>query len=179
MAAFAGALHNILPRPCYERPFVCDGPAEQCIAVVVGENPATDTRVDWWSYWSDSTGFNFSAWTAHYARAREQRGKNPTSPTRLRLNKLRSLGVRCLETNVFFNERPDGAGQGASNADLLALVFTTLPGIRFVIAHGDTAKDYMQTRSIPPHIAKVFRTRHFRLESYQTVERIASEILAA
>lgn len=145
----------------------------------MGENPATDTRVDWWSYWSDSAGFNFSAWTTHYEQARQRRGKNPKSPTRLRLHKLAALGVRCLETNVFFNERLGGAGQGASNADLLALVFATLPNIKFVIAHGHIAKDYVQTRTIPRHIAKVFRTKHFRLEPYQTVERIANEILAA
>lgn len=179
MPRFADALNAIVPRPCHGRPFVCDGVAEKCIAAVIGENPATEVGSDWWSYWDDATGFRLSTWRTQYEESRRRAGKSTVSNTRRRLDRLRVRGVQCLETNVFFNERLDGPGIGASNKDLLDIALETLPNIRFLIAHGETAKTYIQSRTIPPHIRKVFETRHFRSESYDTIDRVADEILAA
>src|SRR5262245_18709053 len=108
MSRFTNALHVSVPRPCFGRPFVCDGHPENCRAVVIGENPSTEMGADWWSYWDDSKGFDYGAWKAAYENTREKKGKSRVSNTRARLNRLRSGGVQCLETNVFFNERPNG-----------------------------------------------------------------------
>ena len=175
MSRFANALHSTVPRPCYGRPFVCDGLAEKCVALVIGENPATEVGIDWWSYWDDATGFQFSKWRSDYKKSRGERG---ASNTRLRLDRLRLRGVRCLETNVFANERPDGPGIGMSNDSLLHIALETLPNISFVIAHGDTAKDYVRSQAFPSHIREVFELRHFRIESYANIDRVANEILA-
>ena len=176
MRRFGSALHSVIPWPCYGRPFVCDGLAEECVAVVIGENPATEVRSDWWSYWNDETGFQYSKWRKDYDKSR---GARRASNTRLRLDRLRARGVRCLETNVFANERPDGAGAGASNRDLLDIALETLPNIGYVIAHGDIAKDYVRYRSFPSYIRKLFELRHFRSESYANIDLVANEILGA
>jgi hypothetical protein len=83
-----------------------------------------------------------------------------------------------LETNVFFNERPDGAGRGTSNLDVLDTVFEHLPNVRYVIAHGAPAARYIEGRKLPEGIG-VFVTRHFRSESYDVIDQLAAEILAA
>src|SRR5215475_3894200 len=36
---WAGELHELIPKPCRDRPFVCRGLPEMCDVVVVGENP--------------------------------------------------------------------------------------------------------------------------------------------
>ena len=41
-----------------ERPFVCDGSPLQAQVFVVGLNPATTLREDFWSFWDDSAGFD-------------------------------------------------------------------------------------------------------------------------
>lgn len=178
MSRFADSLSSIVPRPCFGRPFVCDGFPELCVAVVIGENPATEMEGDWWTYWEASSGFNFETWRKSYEESRLRRGKGAVSNTRRRLDRLRGAGVRCLETNVFFNERLDGAGHGRSNQDLLSTVFQTLPNVRFVIAHGARARRYIYTRQLPSTI-RVFATNHFRNERYDVIDTIAREILAA
>jgi hypothetical protein len=80
---------------------------------------------------------------------------------------------------VFFNERPGGPGQGRSNSDLLDLALGTLPRLQFVIAHGRAAQKYLQGKALPRTILKPFRPRHFCLESYEAIDRMAQEILAA
>jgi hypothetical protein len=178
MSRFAEALPSIVSRPCFGRPFVCDGLPEHCVAVVIGENPATEMGMDWWSYWRPSTGFDFWTWRKTYEEARLRRGKGAVSNTRRRLDRLRESGVRCLETNVFFNERLDGAGRGLSNRDLLDTVLDTLPNVRFVIAHGAPARRYIESRSLPAKLS-VFITNHFRSERYDVIDKVAGEILAA
>lgn len=179
MSQFSQALMSAIPQPCHGRPFVCEGSPDQCTVVVIGENPATELNVDWWEYWDESRGFLFDKWTAEYQQSRIRSGQAAVSPTRLRLNRLRERGVRCLETNVFLNERLEGPGKGTSNADLLDLALSSLPGLRFLIAHGRTAHKYLQQKApLPSTILKVFCTRHFRLESYEALDRIAREILA-
>ena len=178
MSRFSDSLHSLLPRPCFGRPFVCDGRPEQCSTVVIGENPATDLGVDWWTYWNPAVGFDFATWRKTYEELRLRRGKSAVSNTRRRLDRLRTAGVRCLETNVFFNEQLGGAGRGQSNLDLLDTVLNTLPSICFVIAHGSPATRYIQSHALPSTI-RVFTTKHFRSERYDVIDRISAEILAA
>jgi len=179
MSQFSEALMKAIPRPCRGRPFVCEGSPEQCLVVVIGENPATELNVDWWEYWDESRGFLFDEWTAVYQQLRKRSGKAAVSPTRLRLNRLRDHGVKCLETNVFFNEKLGGPGRGTPNKDMLDLALSSLPALQFLIAHGRAAHKYLQEKGpLPSTILKVFCTKHFRLESYETIRLIAQEILA-
>ena len=46
-------LKAVIPSPCYERPFVCDGFPDTCEVLVIGENPATPLIA-----WGDCGLFN-------------------------------------------------------------------------------------------------------------------------
>ena len=54
------------------RPFVCDGNPCDCKAFIVGINPAS--RVSFWAFWSDETGFDKKSWLARYVAEREHVG---------------------------------------------------------------------------------------------------------
>ncbi len=178
MSTFSNAIRAILPAPCFERPFVCDGAPERCSVIVIGENPATTVDVDWWSFWDDATGCNYARWIESYRAARQAKGKRPKSNTRLRLDRLCEHSLRCLETNAFSNERLNGSGAGVANSDLLDLAVSTLPNISYVIVHGDKAARYIDSRTMPRSIRYVFRTRHFKIESYAVLDGVAHTILA-
>ena len=81
------ALKKIIPQPCYERPFVCDGFPSESVMIVIGENPATSMQNDWWSYWSPTSGFNLDGFVDDYLDQRRVIGKG-ISNTRRRLNRL-------------------------------------------------------------------------------------------
>lgn len=178
MPRFNDAILTAIPRPCHGRPFVCEGNPDTCIAAVIGENPATELGLDWWAFWDNERGFRLTAWREQYEASRLKGGKRPVSNTRLRLDRLRTRGVRCLETNIFFNERLNGPGAGVSNTDLLDIAIKTLPNLKFVIAHGKPAQKYIRSKTIPAHVSKVYLMRHFRSESYEAIDRVANEILA-
>jgi hypothetical protein len=112
-------LGSLIKKPCYDRPFVCDGLPRSCDVVVIGENPATKMNSDWWDFWDDENGFNLSKFEKAYQEARQADDKPPISPTRLRLKRLRSNGLKCFETNFFSNEQLGGHGVGISSEDLL------------------------------------------------------------
>ncbi len=174
---FTDHLHSLLPRPCYDRPLVCAGRPETCTAILIGENPAVTTGLDWWAFWDDSTGFDIVRWNEAYREARRDQGKTDLSHTRRRIARLRDAGVLCLETNVFMNERLAGHGAGRSNADLLDLAIETLPHISAVIAHGRIAESYLASRKNLSRF-RVFTTKHLRLLSYAAVDQLAADVLA-
>lgn len=177
-SGFVPILHSVLPRPCFNRPFVCAGQPESCRTILIGENPATSSAFDWWDFWSDEAGFDLERWEASYRSVRLSNGMREISATRSRIVRLRRAGVRCLETNVFMNERLHGHGDGRSNMDLLDLAMDALPDLNTIIAHGKVAHAYLDSRTIPRRF-RIFRTRHFRLLSYAEVDALAAEVNAA
>ena len=168
-------LHSIIPHPCHDRPFVCDGLPQSCTVLVVGENPATNMDTNWWSYWSDETGFNLSKFEYDYEARRRAQGKRAVSPTRERLKRLRSRGLQCLETNVFAQEGLGGHGAGQSNIELLRLFLSKLPQLNAIIAHGAEANREIDRIELPAWL-HLFSTRHFRLVSYDKIYDIAAQI---
>jgi hypothetical protein len=172
--SFADYLHRVLPSPCFYRPFVSDGHPESCSVMVIGENPATETSADWWSFWRDDTGFNLAQFEANYIKVRLQSGKRPVSNTRLRLNRMRSHDLRCLETNVFLNEGPRGAADTAPTA-WLSTLFSELQSLQVVVTHGELASRQLSKVGLPTHM-RLYSLRHFRSESYSTIDRVAQEI---
>ena len=168
--------HGLIPRPCFDRPFVCEGFPDSCNVIVVGENPATAVGADWWTFWDDGLGFDLIKFEDAYASARSADGKRATSNTRLRLNRLRHAGSRCLETNLFSNERLNGAGRGASKNVLLPMFLAHLPDLKAVIAHGSVASKRLPTFNVPDGVQK-YHLRHFRHESYDRIDSVARKIL--
>ncbi len=112
----AAQLHTKLPKPCYDRPFVCDGLPENCVVIVIGENPFLDLRVDWWTFWSDDSGFDFRNFEILFEEKSIASGRHPK--TRIALDRLlgplRDGGLGCLDTNVFRNEKRGGHNAGGN-----------------------------------------------------------------
>jgi hypothetical protein len=171
------SLHRILPKPCYDRPFVCDGRPDSCDVIVIGENPVTKIDTDWWSFWDDDNGFNPGKFEEAYEKARSAVDKRPISNTRLRLKRLRRKGLRCLETNVFRNEQPDGHGGGVAGDDLLRVFFEYLPHLKSVITHGEIAQRYLNKLTLPVGVTS-HCMRHFRSESYENIDNVTRQILS-
>ena len=174
MTNWNSLLKDTIPSPCFERPFVCEGLPSDSPVIVVGENPATPLTVDWWSFWRANTGFDYQTFLDTYLEERSKIGKG-VSKTRRRLNRFRANGISCVETNAFRNEKPDGAGQGAPNFDILNLLIANMPSLRAIVAHGKIAQEYIAQASIPSDISQ-YRTRHFRMESYKTIDDICVDI---
>jgi hypothetical protein len=145
--------------------------------VVIGENPSTGLSRDWWSYWDNVKGFNLRLFESVYEAERTAVAKCPVSNTRLRLNRLRKNGLACLETNAFSNERADGRGAGVSNSKLLQFFLRSLPELKAIIAHGTEAAPFLKSPNIQKGV-RTYATRHFRNESYATLDEISREIRA-
>ena len=169
-------LHAALPHPCFDRPFVCDGRPEACIAIILGENPATRLDIDWWRFWDDDAGFDLKGFEHHYQTSRRAAGKRPMSNTRLRLNRLRSQGLRCLEANAFINERLNGRGAGATDTPLMPVLLTNLPLLRAVVAHGVVASKYLSKLSLPQGV-EAHHVGHFRNLSFAKLDALVQTLL--
>jgi len=176
-------LHNMLPKRCFDRPFVCDGLPENCAVIVVGENPFLELGVDWWTFWDDDSGFDLRRFEKLLKEKRVASGKKLRTRDALDrlLSPLREAGLGCLETNVFRNENPGGHKGGGHkvkvpNDDVLQTLIAELPQLRAVIAHGSCAKNFVSGQSLPPYI-QCFREDHFRSVAYKKIDAIARRIL--
>ena len=167
-------LQGVLPRPCFERPFVCEGFPSDSVAIVIGENPATPMSSDWWSYWNEDVGFNYRKFVKDYLIDRQELGKR-ISNTRRRLDRIRESGIKVVETNAYRNEKLDGLGDETSNYDLLNLLISNMPRLKAVIAHGKHAGAFLGAVSFPEGV-KTYKTRHFRSESYAVLDSICESI---
>ena len=167
-------LKEVIPSPCYgQRPFVCDGFPDTCEVIVIGENPATKTNIDWWTWWKDDTGFDYKAFMESYNSERAK-----PSDTRRSLDRIRSNGINCVETNVYSNEQSGGVSRSIKNYDVLNLLLRNMPLLKGVIAHGKTAHQALDSLEAPASIL-TFELRHFSRESYANIDWVCEEILAA
>lgn len=170
-------LEDVLPHPCFDRPFVCEGMPHQSNAVIIGENPATHIKTDWWTFWNDATGFDYNRFLDDYRKAKIDSNKSPEPKgARLRFNRFRQNGIKAIETNAYQNQRPDGAGRGVSNARLLRALIDNMPNLRAVIAHGKPAQQFIDAFEVPKHV-EVFKTKHFRLIGYDCIDEICQAVL--
>ena len=168
-------LKAVIPSPCYERPFVCDGFPDTCEVLVIGDNPATRLTVDWWSFWKDTSGFDYKHFLEMYWDKRTKVGKRPVSATRLRLNRIRDNGLNCIETNAFRNEGSDGTRHDISNHAVLEVLLNNMPLLKGIIAHGKVAHKCLDKIEVPVAV-KTFKLSHFRLVRYEEINRICQEI---
>ena len=170
MLQFEEKLMELTGRSTSLRPFVCEGNPLSCEVFIVGTNPATQTRSDFWDFWRNSYGFDKQAWFSSYLKDRQAlAARNPAkrvrsiSNTRQRLEWLieEAAPLACLETNLFVKAT-------ASERDLLLvdrqtaifefLLNTIRP--RLIIAHGKQAQEGVrlinpQTRVVEvPHFSR-------------------------
>ena len=158
------------------RPFVCDGLPEKCTVLVIGENPGTKTNQPWGRFWDNRSGFfDLPRFEADYREKRISEGKKPFSQTRLALNRLRSSGLNCLETNVYKNERLGGHGAGAPNVSLIEFFIDCLPELKGVIVHGKVAQACIGNLSLPKNV-RFYAEVHFRSLPHLRIDKIAREL---
>jgi hypothetical protein len=169
------ALENVIPVPCFERPFICSGFPDSCDVVVLGGNPVTPLGVDWWSFWTDSRGFDYQGFLAFYRNRRLRRKENPLSQSRLRIHRLRENGMSCLEVNLFRSERPGAEARGLCCRTVLGFLLPNMPLIKAFIVHGDEAQRHFDSINLPNAI-RIFQTRDLGQESYAYIDEICDEI---
>ncbi len=177
----AAQLHAKIPKPCFDRPFVCNGLPETCVVMVIGENPALKLRVDWWTFWDDDSGFDLRKFENVFQEKRDAvGGRRPTRDAIDRLlNPLRNAGLGCVDTNVFRNENLGGhrgGGPKHKNDDVLRTLLAELPQLNAVIAYGKCAKDFMNGQALPPRV-QYFKENHFRNVAHQKIDELAHKIL--
>jgi len=157
-AHWTAELEQLLPRPCRHRPFVCDGFPDQQEVIVIGENPATVTATDCWTFWDGQTGFNRASFMETY------RAKRPTlRGTRARMERMLEVhSLRVLETNVAANEKIDGAGSNATdNGAVLSFLLENSPSHRAVIVHGEKGQRGRSKASYKDtHTSSIANTYH-------------------
>ena len=149
--------------------------------IVIGENPAVELEVDWWTFWDDDSGFDFRNFEILFEEKSIASGRHPK--TRIALDRLlgplRDGGLGCLDTNVFRNEKRGGHNAGGNeqkNDDVLQILLAELPQLRAVIAYGREAKNFMSGQSLPRHI-QCFKERHFLSVKHKKIDAIARKIL--
>jgi hypothetical protein len=81
-----------------ERPFVCDGSPLQTQMFVVGLNPATALRQNFWCFWDDSRGFDREKFDREYREVRAMKTGN--RPRIEAISRAFPRGL-CLETNIY------------------------------------------------------------------------------
>ena len=169
-------LKAVIPSPCYERPFVCDGFPDTCEVLVIGDNPATRLTVDRWSFWTDTSGFDYEHFLEVYKTERHKAGKrSKLSPTRWHLKRIRDKGLNCIETNAFRNEGSDGTRHDISNHAVLEVLLNNMPLLKGIIAHGTVAHECLDNIEVPTNV-QTFRSCHFSRASYEEIDRICQEI---
>jgi hypothetical protein len=148
-------LHSIIPKEHCGRPFTCDGLLQSCTVMVVGENPGTPTETDWWTWWNNETGF---------FDLRQFEGDYGPTLTRTRecFNRLRKCHrLRCLETNIYAQEKRDGHVRGDKpQRELLQAFVSELPGLTDIVTHGRVAEREMK-RIISPRLRRWPPMPHF------------------
>ena len=141
-------LKEVIPSPCYDqRPFVCDGFPDACEVIVIGENPATKTNIAWWTWWKDDTRFDYKSFMESYNSERDK-----PSRTRRRLDRIRSKGINCVETNAYSNEQSGGVSQSIENYAVLDVLMKNMPLLKGIIAHGKKAQQSLENLEVPADI---------------------------
>lgn len=171
MTDWTSLLKEVIPSPCYYRPFVCRNPKngfpDSHDVLTVGEARATNFHKDWWDFWTPELGFDYSHFHVEYLNARPD-GK--PSKTRRALDHFYSNGVAAVETNA-----SNGDGVWDSNANVVKILLENMPNLKAVVVHGRTAQDFI-TRFQVIIPVKVYKTRHLRFVSYDKINSICTEI---
>ena len=133
----------------YERPFVCSGSPVSCSVFLVGFNPATPLESSFWSFWSDSQGFDRSRFINEYERLRTVEG------VRLRLNAMvpRFPHGSVLETNICSEPTKKAADLKPKDrrTDIFRFLFETVRP-RIVFLHSNEPIKFFRTLLDNPRI---------------------------
>ena len=160
-STFEQGLVEVIGRPSTLRPFVCDGSPLECSVFIVGLNPATASKRDFWEYFHPVKGFMKAMWREDYVAERKKAGEFFTiSPSHNAIERveLAAAPAKILVTNIF--STPSKSASDLKASQRLTTTFDYLmsairPGL--VIAHGMEAGAYVSTYKTD---AVIWQRRH-------------------
>ena len=175
-------LKEVIPSRCYSRPFVCaaGGFPHTHDIIVIGNEVATNLETDWWSLWDPEYGFNYERFLVDYTeqrrKKRERTGKNirDISSTRLRFDRVRSNGIKAVETNA-----SKGDGISDSNKAVVRILLKNMQkeNLKAVVAHGKKGEDLVASFQSQRLITvPIFTPGHFYNLGYTTIDNLCDEI---
>ena len=141
MSKFRSELDKLLPSPV-SRPFLCDGSPLDCSIFIVGTNSAREVEKPFWSFWSDSRGFN----KAKYIRELEQLPRGLTK-TRKNIEIVASAAGQAitLDTNIYLQPTPTEVELRKENkkTDVIEYLLKTIRP-KVVLTHGVKATKFFR-----------------------------------
>lgn len=183
---FESELRRLIGKPTRLRPFVCDGSPLDCPVMLVGLNPASKMRKDFWDFWRPGIGFDKAAWFECYLR---ERAAEPLAPGRTRRHaisptrrNIEAFGdgagaVKVLETNIFAvpSESPDTLeGEDADTRPFEWLLRAVKP--RVIVAHGKPAQKTI--KHLAPQTMTI-SSKHLRLLSREAAVELGQRAARA
>lgn len=146
LVTFRERLQNLMSDP-KARPFVCDGSPLACSVFIIGFNPATEMDHPFWTYWSDSSGFDKVAFMQDYLATR---GLREPKGVRARIERIVSQlpSGTCLETNIC--SKPTRTATELHSGDRTTAIFDFLLQTirpRFVYVHSNDPIAYFERQS--------------------------------
>ncbi|ESZ56005.1 hypothetical protein X727_33020 [Mesorhizobium sp. L103C119B0] len=146
---FERELVALIGRPTDLRPFVCEGSPLTCDVFLVGFNPATDMRTDFWEFWRPGYGYDKVAWFKRYLEERAAKPLKPGKTLRQKVSATRrhmecfvegAAGVRVLETNIYAKASDDMKSLDLASREIAPFRFllkTIKPKV--IVVHGKPA----------------------------------------
>jgi hypothetical protein len=165
---FEEALSLLIGCPTDLRPFVCEGSPLECEAFIVGLNPASPMKTDFWQFWRSGVGFDKARWFEAYKIERACRPLKPGRQRRYPVSNSRRViewlipalnSVKCLETNIYSaptEELHDLDHERRITAPFDFLLDKIKPGV--VVVHGKDAIAHLRQKALP---IKVIEVAHF------------------
>jgi hypothetical protein len=140
------------------RYFDCDGDPYNCDTMLVGLNPALglpDNKI-FWDYWSDVSGFELKKWKEDYETERIKLNKPKTSPTRNRIEVLRTSiqPYKLLNCNIYSKDTPrlKDLKSNDREVEIFNILLSEIKP-KIVILHGRLTKKIFE-KIIPLYISK-------------------------
>ncbi|RWQ57830.1 hypothetical protein [Mesorhizobium sp.] len=164
---FERELVALIGRPTDLRPFVCEGSPLTCDVFLVGFNPATEMRTDFWEFWRPGYGYDKAAWFKRYLEERAAKPLKPGKTWQQKVSATRrniecfvegAAGVRVLETNIYARASDDMRTLDVASREIAPFKFlldTIKPKV--IVVHGKPA---LQTVGKFGTSAKVIEADH-------------------
>lgn len=131
------------------RPFICDKNPLTCKVWLVGINPATPMKDNFFDFFNKD-GFDYGKWENAYKQERREMQKSKFSKTRIISNlivaELKEKGINVLETNVYAT--PTSRAANLKQEDKDSQIFNFLldnAEVKYILVHGNEAIEEMNT----------------------------------
>jgi hypothetical protein len=143
---FKTELERLIGNPTSLRPFICDGYPLDSEIFIIGINPATEIKENFWNFW-DGDKFNKTKWFDNYLLERKDK-YHKVSPTRVKIEYLVNTifkNHKCLETNAYSTATANLSllQSNQKDTDILSFLIRTIkPKAMFI--HGTDPANFIK-----------------------------------